>query len=339
MHFDKLQARCHDCGNVTARTAAISAAVLVLLLAYFGMNTATTRIKGSTACDAVLRGIRRAKAIWQEAGMRYKGKALVGFYQCIAAVPNAFNVMPPVGLESYSRWIDMFELPSDLENMFVPTACLGDYRTRLLIGSLWPVGLVLLFAVGFVGWELLQGCRTMNSSSTRAIGSAVKAGLQRAVPLTLGLTFLVVPSTSMRIFRTFECEPIKYSEGEVRRYLKADLTLSCDSEDYDETSAVAGLFIALWPVGIPLLYAVLLWLSRGAIRNRIPTPLSRATAFLSGDYAVAAFWWEPLEMCRKLALTGWVFVVQDAEQARVLMALLVSIVFLVLHFVVSPLKR
>eukprot|EP00966_Prymnesium_polylepis_P060673 1407911-Prymnesium_polylepis.3 len=35
------------------------------------------------------------------------------------------------------------------------------------------------------------------------------------------------------------------------------------------------------------------------------TPLGRATEFLSGDYvAERASLWEPLEMCRKLALTG-----------------------------------
>ena len=35
------------------------------------------------------------------------------------------------------------------------------------------------------------------------------------------------------------------------------------------------------------------------------TPLGRATEFLSGDYvAECASLWEPLEMCRKLTLTG-----------------------------------
>eukprot|EP00966_Prymnesium_polylepis_P111626 2582190-Prymnesium_polylepis.1 len=61
--------------------------------------------------------------------------------------------------------------------------------------------------------------------------------------------------------------------------------------------------MAVWPVGIPLLYAVLLWASRDAIREHTPSSLSRATAFLWGDYSVFAFWWEPIEMCRKLALT------------------------------------
>ena len=297
-------------------------------------------MKSSTACGALLGGIRYTQAIWQTAGMRYKVKALVGFYQCMAAVPSAFDVVPPLGLEDYTRWIDLFELPSELENMFIPTACLGDYRTRLLIGSLWPVGLVLVFASGFVCWELLQACHTKPDRSPRGLLSAIHAGLQRVLPLTLGLTFLVVPSTSMRIFRTFLCEPIEYSEGEMRRYLKADLHMSCDSADYEATRTVAFPFIAMWPVGIPVLYATLLLASRKALVKGIPTPLSQATAFLSGDYSEFAFWWEPLEMCRKLVLCGWILLIAEgAEQGRVVVVLLVSFVFFGLRLTVRPLKR
>ena len=53
-----------------------------------------------------------------------------------------------------------------------------------------------------------------------------------------------------------------------------------------------------------MLYTRLLWASRNVILSGVPTALSRSTAFLYGDYKKAAFWWEPVEMCRKLALTG-----------------------------------
>eukprot|EP00966_Prymnesium_polylepis_P167601 3874359-Prymnesium_polylepis.3 len=42
--------------------------------------------------------------------------------------------------------------------------------------------------------------------------------------------------------------------------------------------------LVVWPVGIPVLYAMLLWASREALRTGIPTSLSRATAFLSEDF-------------------------------------------------------
>jgi hypothetical protein len=128
------------------------------------------------------------------------------------------------------------------------------------------------------------------------------------------------------------------------------------------------MFLAVWPVGIPLLYAALLWASREAIISGVPTPLSRATSFLTSDCISAgirttailhvrrrltgarihvridrvgaAYWWEPLEMCRKLALTGWVILIhQESRLARVLVAILVSIVCCALHLAIKPFER
>ena len=172
------------------------------------------------------------------------------------------------------------------------------------------------------------------------ISVALAAGLRRVLPLTLGLTFLVLPSTSTRIFRAFLCETFEYDEGVSQRYLYADLTLSCDSDEYESTKATALVMLAVWPVGVPMLYAVLLWASRKALSTGHPTSLSRATAFLSGDYEVATFWWEPLEMCRKLTLTGWVLLIRgNAEQARVIVALFVSISFFGLNLRFKPLRQ
>eukprot|EP00966_Prymnesium_polylepis_P280559 6482230-Prymnesium_polylepis.1 len=77
------------------------------------------------------------------------------------------------------------------------------------------------------------------------------AGLRQVVPPMLGLTFLVLPSTSTRIFETFLCEKFKYDNDSSRRYLHADLTLSCDTGEYDATRVAAYLVLFVWPVGIP----------------------------------------------------------------------------------------
>ena len=81
--------------------------------------------------------------------------------------------------------------------------------------------------------------------------SVVLAGLQRTLPLILTVTFLMVPSTSTRIFKTFQCDSVEYSEstGDVRRYLVEDLSLPCDSSFYDTTRATAFGLVVFWPVG------------------------------------------------------------------------------------------
>ena len=44
----------------------------------------------------------------------------------------------------------------------------------------------------------------------------------------------------------------------------------------------------IWPIGCPLVYAVLIWSSREAIRTGISTSLSGAIAFLTDDCTLAA---------------------------------------------------
>jgi len=338
--FDKLEARCHDCGDMGQRTTILVCVMLLLiLLAAIGGNPAITRrLRGLDACDKLWRWAGYAQTIWHQAGMRYKVKLLVGFYQCLAAVPSVYNLQPPLGLEYLTRLIHLLELPSEFERIFVvPTACLGDYSTRIWVGSTWPLVLIVACTVCLFGSEFVQRCGQRDDQTL--VRGALTAGLQRVLPLALSLTFLVLPSTSTRIFRAFLCETFEFDEGTSRRYLYADLTLSCDSDEYESTKATAFVMLAVWPVGVPMLYGVLLWASRESIRRGELTQLNLATRYMWGDYEAATFWWEPLEMCRKLTLTGWVLQIHgDAEQARVIVALFVSITFFGLNLRFKPLR-
>jgi hypothetical protein len=154
------------------------------------------------------------------------------------------------------------------------------------MGSTWPICVLLVLGGGCVAWELGLESTRRGRGFTRWKAAAL-AGLRRSVPPFLLLTFLLVPSSSTRIFKAFLCEPIEYSsDGNstvTRRYLHDSLDVDCDSDEYGAVQSVAVAFVCIWPVGIPLLYALLLWGNRAALRTGVPTPLSRATAFLYAE--------------------------------------------------------
>jgi len=312
--------------------------IFAAIFASFVLNSENS--KGASGWS---KRVNDARRIWRVARMRHKTKVGIGFYQCLAAVPGVFNLTIPVGLEHYTKWLDVLELPADLDDMLVPGSCMGGYRSRLWFGSMWPIVLVAFFASCFVGYEFhLQRSRGAVDDEERArgAGAVVLAGLQRCLPLALGVSFVVVPSASMRLFQTFRCDSFQYDVGEVREYLHDDYTLNCQSDEYDATRSTAAFLLLIWPVGIPLLYAALLYASRKALLKGMRTTLSDATHFLSGDYEATKFWWEPVEMCRKLLLTGWLLLVDStAEQTRVVVALLLSIFFLMLRLAVKPLAN
>eukprot|EP00966_Prymnesium_polylepis_P018379 423117-Prymnesium_polylepis.1 len=179
---------------------------------------------------------------------------MVGFYQCIAAVPSVFNVVAPSGLEQYTQWLKLLELPSDFGlDLVVRAACFGSYRNRVWISSCWPIVFLLVGAGTSVGWTLLRerckntGLRVFHGD----IRAAARTGIQRILPLVLVVTFVLVPSTSTRIFKTYLCDAIEYDggSGETRRYLYDDLTTSCDTEEYRKLQATAFVFVLVWPVG------------------------------------------------------------------------------------------
>ena len=91
---------------------------------------------------------------------------------------------------------------------------------------------------------------------------------------------------------------------------------------------------------MPALYLALLFRARRSILGRTPCPLSRAISFLWADYEPRFWWWEPLEMARKLTLTSFVLVrTERYPQLRLLVAILTTIAALMCQLVLSPYRQ
>ena len=127
----------------------------------------------------------------------------------------------------------------------------------------------------------------------------------------------------------------------VRYYLHADYAVRCTddahrSEEHDAIKAVAYVLMALWPVGVPLLFGALLHKSRAAPDQR---RLAGAIGFLRNDYTneLVASYWELLELCRKEVLTGFLLLVpQHLNSLRIVFGLLLSISHLTLLLSARP---
>ena len=119
-----------DCGNVTVRTSIVLSILLILLIVAVAVGAISFRRKAlrSRAEIALIKKFYRMVDLWASTGMQFKVKAVVGLYQCIAAVPSVFGVTTPVGVQSYTRWMTLLELPAELQKLIVQPACLGSYR-------------------------------------------------------------------------------------------------------------------------------------------------------------------------------------------------------------------
>ena len=134
------------------------------------------------------------------------------------------------------------------------------------------------------------------------------------LPFFLSVTFVFLPGVSAKIFSTVSCIGYDVDDVEKRRlyYLRSDLSVLCnDSETHSSLVRLMWVFVVVWPIGCVLLYIAVLIPCGDTIIQGKKTPLTAAASFLTHDYERWFFWWEPLELCRRVALTGWVLLVDE----------------------------
>ena len=224
-------------------------------------------------------------------------------YQCLATVPSNFDVSAPEGLE----WMhDLVEVPKFFGiQVLVPGECYSGYHKRLLISATWPFGFVLLIVVASIGWEASRaaaalGARFLKEASCLEWQMLVTDGTRQALPVALVITFVLLPSTAYRIFRSLLCDSFGVDDNcgaescATRRYLRDDLSFECDTDTYDSNyrTTIALVWVRsrpeprhtepstvrfsachardapcvqLWPIGVPVVYGLLLYFNRSAI--------------------------------------------------------------------------
>ena len=155
-----------------------------------------------------------------------------------------------------------------------------------------------------------------------------------ALPGLLVLSFLVFPMVSSAAFRAFSCEG--FSNG--RSFLRADYAIECGTADHRLVQSIAWLGILLYPVGISVVYAVLLLAARPALVQEKPTALSKALGFLVRDFDVQFMWWELLMAWRQLWLVGFAVLIAPGSVQQLVISFLVSLVYMLICAVSMPFK-
>ena len=173
--------------------------------------------------------------------------------------------------------------------IFPDWKCVGGLTTRLAFNGLWP--LVLMLAVALT----LAAHKAARKASVR---SAALRSLEAAV----FISFCVLPSVTRSLFLAFQCQSFGFDDlkRETKSYLTASLDIECSSAAHQPSIALAVGFIVVWPLAMPLLYALLLYRCRRSIQNHQPSPLSRAIRFLWSDYEDGYYWYEMIALTKKL---------------------------------------
>ncbi|CAM9956616.1 unnamed protein product, partial [Laminaria digitata] len=188
-----------------------------------------------------------------------KLKILVVVWQILAVFSGITGVEFPASYSTFLSWISVVNL--DIRNIFSASCILpaANFYLGLLASTLGPL---VLTAVLVLTYHMAKARAGIGSAGV----IARRAAWSRHVAAGLLLTFLVFTSASTVVFKTFACDD-KAVEGE--NYLRADYSISCDTDLHLLFKVYSGLMIAVYPVGIPFLYAVILWKNRELLNPRI----------------------------------------------------------------------
>ncbi|CAM9941933.1 unnamed protein product, partial [Ectocarpus sp. 12 AP-2014] len=190
-----------------------------------------------------------------------KLKILVVVWQILSVFPSITAVDFPPAYARFLSWIDMlsFDLGHVLSASCVFPAM--SFYQSLLLTTLGPLGVAMVLVLTY--WIAKSRAGAGSAGSVKR-----SAAWSRHVAAGLLLSFLVFIATSTMAFKTFACDD-EAVEGE--SYLRADYSIQCHTNKHGWYKIYAGVMIMLYPVGIPLLYAFILWQNRESLNPRVKT--------------------------------------------------------------------
>ena len=256
---------------------------------------------------------------------------------------QVYGVVLPTSFEVVQRHLDLFNLNIfALPGLHVQCFGLPTFTSMLLARALSPLAFILVGGV-WCWWN-----------NTR----------EKLLPFVLWLTFLVFSLVSSPAFQVggrredvrkrvharrmyagvggkssgsalsptvqaFDCEMFNDGRHKISR-LRADFSLVCsvdghEKQEYTRLKILATLVVIMYPIGVPVLYAVLLFSSR---RTRLAGVLS----FLTSHYRASFFYWELVETAKKLLLASFFALplMGHGTLMQLLVALVLQLVFLII---------
>ena len=207
------------------------------------------------------------------------------------------------------------------EISLIPVECISErmsFWDELVLATLLPLGAIAM------AWLIAK--LVLPEHSAR----------KKATTFTLLLAFIVLPMTSAKIFRTFICLSFEDDQS----YLAADLAIRCTGTRYTMMKAFSACAIAVYPVGIPLSFLMILRANREAIFNRDISrpcpPELKHIAFLFDAYSNESMFWEVIECVRRMLLSSLIVFMGETSATRTTWGVLLALFFAILCGEVQP---
>lgn len=241
------------------------------------------------------------------------------FYQ-FASVANV--TYPDI----YERFLDGVDFLNFDLSWVLSVGCIIklDFHNRLLVITLAPIAAI-------VSLYLIYAAAVFRNRGSEV---ALRNVRHKHVSMALLVTFLVYSSVSSMVFQMFACE--KLDDG--KKYLRADYSIDCDDRKHKNLMIYAGIMILIYPVGIPALYAHLLFTNRDVLQKdrREDSFRVKSTSDLWEPYKPSRYYYEVIECGRRILLAGVVVFIFPNTAAQIAVTLVIAVLFIFVSEGLAP---
>ncbi len=364
---EEARAACHPCADTLAVTILVVIGVLAIMAV---VPVTLRRLYGRVSPQRQIQLL----ITWRAFEPFKKLKILVGFYMIASKVGSVYEVELPAQVKRLLATISL-GVTFGFARVGTPLQCLGwhSYLNNLTFWMVAPVVAALAIVVVAVAIKLYTAASSPWLAGLESATPWVLRMLFLAYPLVTNVAFGDAPALPLEppavsceampdcvmtdcdiesqstaeawpcyeFWAEFEVTGSSLGDGMenehiVQGFLKADVDVRCGSDDHIRTQAIASAAVVLYAFGMIVLYASLLYLGRHAITTgRCETSLSRAIKFLYHEYKPDFFWWEIIEMLRRLVLVGGMVLMQGSTM-QLIIGTLFSLMFMLFQLQVQP---
>jgi hypothetical protein len=241
-------------------------------------------------------------------------KLALGFYQVALLMPSVFEVPFPslyLGVLQMFQWF-AFEPPFQSFECFMPT----NYHVQMYTAACFAFAVMVVLLVGVA----------QQAASQRGGGGG--SGSSSILSYFIVPSYLVYPSVSAVFLETLKCREINFVE-----FLSKDLTIECASDAHKSATAVAGLMIFIFSIGLVAVYLALLY------PHRTDLSVCPHLSFLFHDYKPQFWYWESIEIARKLVLTGALATFNRGSHIQLVLAMSIIVLHMLVLAHLKPYKK
>ena len=319
---------CQSCDNErTARhtvnlvvSIVVPLLIYLLVLVYLGFvaKIQSNRHEADTATNDVNRESKRSANGCSQLLSRvnlYKSKAtiLIGFFQVLATTLQLLHgKVPQITTQAVPSW--MFALANmNLGYFILPgiSCVIADNHHNQLYMA-FGIFLVIVGAPAI-----------LHRLAMSFAGTDFQLRLKYYyVRLVFFLVFFTYPSTCSLIFSTFSCDQFGGSSA-----LRSDYSIDCTSDEHETAVNFAIAMIVGYALGLPTVLALLLYLRRRAIlstniaADETTKRLAREMSIVTGRYTRKVFWYEVVDIIRKLFQSGFIVLIASGSGLQLAVAI------------------